>query len=200
MPSRLAMAIVMALASSWRVVNRASRRARSRDSIRVKNVRTCSTSSPAMPSSADRAASHSSSAARSRALRTCSSFADIISTFILTNSEPPANGLGRSIDPRQEEPAKFRRTPTSLMVSADRFALLESAPDAIVVVGTDGLVSMANKQTETMFGYRRDELIGRPIDHLVPERLRAAHIGHRTGFVRDPRTRPMGVGLDLFGR
>ncbi len=78
--------------------------------------------------------------------------------------------------------------------------LLEGAPDAMVVVGPDGLIRLVNAQTERLFGYRRDELVGRPVDDLVPERHRDAHPRHRDGYLADPRPRPMGAGLDLFAR
>ena len=78
--------------------------------------------------------------------------------------------------------------------------LLESAPDGIVVVGIDAKILIVNSQTEQLFGYHRDELIGQPIEILVPEKYRNAHIGHRTGYITQPRTRPMGAGQSLTGR
>lgn len=75
--------------------------------------------------------------------------------------------------------------------------LLESAPDAMVMIDDRGCIELINRQTEVLFGYSRAELIGQPIERLVPERYRAAHGGHRRGFFGDPRTRPMGAGLDL---
>jgi PAS domain S-box-containing protein len=76
-------------------------------------------------------------------------------------------------------------------------ALLASAPDAIVIVDRAGRIVIANSQAEQMFGYRRSELVGQSVDILLPERLRANHAGHRAGYVTEPHTRPMGVGLDL---
>ncbi len=78
--------------------------------------------------------------------------------------------------------------------------LLEAAPDAIVTVGERGTIQFANRQTERIFGYAARELIGQPIEILVPEKFRSTHIGHTRGFLSSPKPRPMGSGLDLFGR
>ncbi len=78
--------------------------------------------------------------------------------------------------------------------------LFESSPDAIVVTGDQGQILRANAQVEKMFGYRRDELIGRPVEVLVPERFRHTHPGQRESYQAQPRTRPMGAGLQLYGR
>jgi PAS domain S-box-containing protein len=94
-----------------------------------------------------------------------------------------------------------RRTdrPVQLELTAQA-ALLELAPDAFVGVGEDGLIVLVNAQTEALFGYPREELRGEPVEILVPERLRAGHGAHRAEYFADPRTRPMGAGLELFGR
>ena len=82
-----------------------------------------------------------------------------------------------------------------------RFAgLLEAAPDAMVCVDADGRIALVNAQTERLFGYRRDELVGQPVEMLVPDAVRDAHPGHRAGYVTDPRPRPMGAGMELAGR
>lgn len=78
--------------------------------------------------------------------------------------------------------------------------LLEAAPDAIVVVDQDGRIEMINAQAEQLFGYPREELAGRPIEVLIPERLRGAHERHRAGFLATPTDRAMGSGLCLDGR
>ena len=77
--------------------------------------------------------------------------------------------------------------------------LLEFAPDAIVGVGPDGVVMLANQQAETLFGRSRRELVGRPVDQLVPERFRTQHRAHRDGYFAAPGVRPMGADLALFG-
>jgi protein-histidine pros-kinase len=79
-------------------------------------------------------------------------------------------------------------------------ALLEAAPDAMVMVGKDGRIVLVNGQTERMFGYKREELLEQPIEILVPEKFRGGHPKHRQGYFGDPRTRAMGAGLELFGR
>lgn len=78
--------------------------------------------------------------------------------------------------------------------------ILEANPSGIVVVDADGRIKLANAQVEKLFGYAREELIGEPVEMLVPERLRAAHAGFREAFSRTPETRPMGAGRDLYGR
>ncbi len=78
-------------------------------------------------------------------------------------------------------------------------ALLESAPDAIVIVNPEGDIQLVNKETEKLFGYSRQELLGHKVELLVPERYRQFHSGHRAGYGAEPRVRPMGVGLELFG-
>ena len=90
----------------------------------------------------------------------------------------------------------------SVAASEDvRFAgLLEAAPDAMVCVEADGRIALVNAQVENLFGYDRDELIGLPVEMLVPDDARAFHARHRDGYAADPRPRPMGAGLQLAGR
>jgi PAS domain S-box-containing protein len=75
--------------------------------------------------------------------------------------------------------------------------LLESAPDAVVIVDDRGLIQLVNAQVEDWFGYRREELLGQPVELLVPERLRAQHRQHREGYQAAPAVRTMGAGLEL---
>lgn len=78
-------------------------------------------------------------------------------------------------------------------------ALLESAPDAMVIVGPDGRIVLANAQADQMFGYPREELIGREVEILIPPRHRGSHERYRTGFFAAPAARRMGAGLELWG-
>jgi PAS domain S-box-containing protein len=77
--------------------------------------------------------------------------------------------------------------------------LLESAPDAMLIVSQEGEIVLANAQTEKVFGYTREELAGQPVEMLIPKRYHDRHPNHRTGFFHDTRVRPMGLGLDLWG-
>ena len=83
---------------------------------------------------------------------------------------------------------------------ASQTALLELAPDAIVGIGRDGLIVLVNAQVEVLFGYAREDLLGQPVEVLVPERFHDTHSSHRAGYFADPRTRSMGAGLELFAR
>jgi len=77
-------------------------------------------------------------------------------------------------------------------------ALLESAPDSMVIVNSDGFIELANQQTEKLFGYSNMELVGQPVDVLVPLNLRHGHGEHRGRFFSAPKPRSMGAGLDLM--
>ncbi len=94
-----------------------------------------------------------------------------------------------------------RAAETGVRASETRFrALLESAPDAVVIVNHEGRIVLVNAQTENYFGYARDELLQQSIEVLVPESLRHRHESHRERYASDPYTRPMGEGMELFGR
>lgn len=101
----------------------------------------------------------------------------------------------------QAEIDERRHMEQALLQSRAEFqALLESAPDAIVNVDADGRIVLVNSQTEKMFGYSREELLGQPVEVLIPPRYHRAHIHHRGSYTASPTTRPMGIGLKLAGR
>ncbi len=84
--------------------------------------------------------------------------------------------------------------PTELARSA-----LDAAPDAMIIIDSTGMVRYANRQVSALFGYSHDEVIGHPVEQLMPERYRRRHLSHRDGYFFSIRARPMGQGLDLFG-
>lgn len=86
------------------------------------------------------------------------------------------------------------------VASADRWRLLESAPDAMVIVDGGGRIAFVNSQAERMFGYAPSELLGQPVEVLTPEAVRHVHVRHRSEYSAAPRTREMGSGLELKGR
>ena len=92
------------------------------------------------------------------------------------------------------------RNDLALQKSEERFRqVVESAPNAIVMVGPTGLIEMVNAETERVFGYTRNELLGKPVEMLVPERHRPKHLELRTSFLANSVSRPMGAGRDLCG-
>lgn len=105
----------------------------------------------------------------------------------------------RTEDRVRERTAELTAANEALRSSEERFRrLLESAPDGIVTVDGEGRILMANEQVEKLSGYSRPELIGNRVEMLVPQRVRDVHVHHRQGYMAHPRTRPMGVGLDLY--
>jgi PAS domain S-box-containing protein len=78
--------------------------------------------------------------------------------------------------------------------------LLEAAPDGVVVIDRKGHMVLVNAQAEKMFGYSREEMLGQPIELLVPQRFHGIHVAHHTTYFSNPGTRSMGAGQDLLGR
>ncbi|MCM2268786.1 MAG: PAS domain S-box protein [Thermoanaerobaculia bacterium] len=78
-------------------------------------------------------------------------------------------------------------------------AAVESSPSGLLMIDAEGRIVLVNREVERLFGYSREELLGRPIETLVPERFRASHPGSRSGFFRSPSVRAMGAGRELFG-
>jgi PAS domain S-box-containing protein len=108
---------------------------------------------------------------------------------------------GRLVIARVRDVTVERAEAEARRKSEERFrALLESAPDAVVIADPGGRIVLVNEQVERQFGYERDELIGTPVETLLPERFRHRHVRHRAEYMRNPVTRPMGAGLELAGR
>ncbi len=85
-------------------------------------------------------------------------------------------------------------------LAGSRLPLLEHAPDATIIIDADGgCIRLVNAQTERLFGYYREELIGQPVEMLIPQRYRRRHVSDRARYSVDPRVRPMGAGLELYG-
>ena len=90
--------------------------------------------------------------------------------------------------------------PSSIGLSGLGNQLFESAPDAMVIVDREGTIRLVNERAVALFGYPRDELLGGRLETLIPERVREIHTSLRVGYFADPKTRPMGAGLDLVAR
>jgi PAS domain S-box-containing protein len=92
-----------------------------------------------------------------------------------------------------------KRGPLPSLVEEQFRVAVEAAPNAMLLIDQAGIIVLVNAPTEALFGYARAELIGRPLEQLIPERFRRGHPAYRAGFLAEPRPRPMGAGRDLFG-
>ena len=120
--------------------------------------------------------------------------ASVATALVLPPLVPRVLALVRTARQAEEQTRVIR-------LSETRFrGLLESAPDAIVIANARGDITLVNKQTEILFGYEREQLVGQRVEMLLPERFHERHRQHRGIYQADPRTRPMGLGLDLAGR
>ena len=101
----------------------------------------------------------------------------------------------RSIYDKPPSTVALREGTADILLSSN---FLEAVPDAIVAVDSDGTILQINSQTEELFGYTRDDLLGQKVEVLVPERHRPGHDEHRRGFGHAPKVRRMGAGLELL--
>jgi len=108
--------------------------------------------------------------------------------------------LARANDQLRGEIGERRRAEGALQEAQTLFEnFFEFSPDAIVVTDGNGRITKVNSQVEKFFGYTRAELLGLPVETLIPERFRAAHPDHRARYTAHPSVRPMGAGLELYG-
>jgi len=114
------------------------------------------------------------------------------------NRPPQQTGASRvaARKPANDQPSAVQ---TREMTEDQYRLVVEAAPIAFIAITREGIIELVNSQTEKLFGYRREELLGQPVEVLVPQRFRTNHPNHRTGFFADPRARMMGVGRDLAG-
>jgi PAS domain S-box-containing protein len=118
---------------------------------------------------------------------------------VVNRAAREANAAAQIVVSAKRDVTRARTAQEARMVEARFGGLLESVPDAIVMVSSIGRIVLANAHAERLFGYPAAELRGQPVEILLPERYRRAHAGHRASFFRQPRVRPMGAGLELFG-
>ncbi len=107
----------------------------------------------------------------------------------------------RDVSPRRQTEAALREAlERSETLAAELHTFIEGAPDGVVVADREGRILVVNRQTETLFGYAREELLGQPVEMLIPERFAGNHGGHRHGYFAAPRVRSMGTGSELLAR
>src|SRR5260221_463006 len=155
-----------------------------------------------MPLGADSTAARKRTSARLRALMSTTEASTKSPSSVSMGFKPISTGIG--LNPIETEEGLFVLT-SVVDISARkraevRFrAAVESAPNGMVMIDRGGKIILVNREIERLFGYAREELLGQPIERLVPHRLRERHPGLRTAFFEHPQTRAMGAGRDLYG-
>jgi PAS domain S-box-containing protein len=124
----------------------------------------------------------------------------LVPTIYISEVAEVAKALGVASQQIAQRAADQRKTAVAEGVAARFSALLEAAPDAIILARRDGTISFANGRAETIFGYPKSELIGQPVELLIPRRHRDDHHAHVASFFSTPQLREMGAGLPLFAR
>jgi PAS domain S-box-containing protein len=124
----------------------------------------------------------------------------LVGSAMVGGETPLALSFILDLTERKQAQAAVARLHEARATEARFRALLETAPDAMVIVDQAGSIMLINGQTETLFGYTRAELVGQPIEILMPERFRHGHPAHRAAYFREHVVRPMGAALELHGR
>jgi len=120
----------------------------------------------------------------------------VVLPFTRGPGRPAGDGLARS---RREEETPRDPPVAAVVTPAVLWSLVDALADGVALVGDDGVLALANRQLETMFGYARGELTGRRVESLIPDDLRSAHVRYRAGYAADRRARPMGDRARLVG-
>lgn len=112
---------------------------------------------------------------------------------------PPSGNGSRYVLASHKDVTDIRVMRDARLIDARFGDLLEAMPDGVAIVNVTGRIVLANTQMSQLFGYERHTLRGKPVEILMPQRFRQSHVSHRAGFSGQPRARPMGRGLELFG-
>ncbi|MBL9166229.1 MAG: PAS domain S-box protein [Verrucomicrobiales bacterium] len=132
-------------------------------------------------------------------IKAITALASVPTAVLLARLVPHALALPSPSELRAAHEASQREMGERMKVEEKFRSLLEAAPDGMVIVDETGKVVLVNSQAELLFGYTRQELLGQPIEILIPQRFRERHPGFRDAFSAEPRTRAMGAGLELRG-
>ena len=135
------------------------------------------------------------------AVKAVTALASVPTAILLVQLVPKALALPDNLERVNTVLQSERKAAEEVVQASEKKfkALLQSAPDAMVIVNDEGKIVLVNLQTERLFGYSTAELLNNKVEMLIPERYRGRHPSHRGGFFSDPKLRPMGAGLELYG-
>jgi PAS domain S-box-containing protein len=135
------------------------------------------------------------------AVKAVTALASVPTAILLVQLVPKALALPENLERANTVLQSERIAAEEVVLASEKKfkALLQSAPDAMVIVNHEGEIVLVNLQTERLFGYSTAELLNNKVEMLIPERYRGRHPSHRGGFFSDPNLRPMGAGLELYG-
>ena len=135
------------------------------------------------------------------AVKAVTALASVPTAILLVQLVPKALALPDNLERVNTVLQSERKAAEEIVQASEKKfkALLQSAPDAMVIVNDEGKIVLVNLQTERLFGHSTAELLNNKVEMLIPERYRGRHPSHRGGFFSDPKLRPMGAGLELYG-